>query len=184
MLYNFARLVQPDVIVETGVHTGLSTTYWLMALEANQKGTLYSIDLPCLTPGGQRNADGVWDGSYVKETDETGVVAKRVGLTSRWKLLLGDAKVLLPDLLERLGHISLFYHDSDHSYDHQLWEYRTAWPYIAPGGWLLSDDVNWSPAFSEFSKASGQTSKAWMNRLGVIQKGTPSPSLRAIPGAA
>ena len=183
VLYNFARAAKPDVIVETGVHYGTSSAYWLMALEANQKGTLYSIDLPCLNPEGQVNADGVQDLSSVKEPEETGVVVKRMGLTSRWKLFLGDAKVLLPGLLAKLGHVGFFFHDSDHSYEHQLWEYRTAWPFLAAGGWLMSDDTDWTPAFAEFSRESGQLPKRWLNRLGVVQKGTPTPSLRVLLGS-
>ncbi|MFZ0830128.1 MAG: class I SAM-dependent methyltransferase [Thermoplasmata archaeon] len=178
VLYNFTRLAKPDIIVETGVHFGMSSAYWLMALDANQKGTLYSIDLPCMTPGGQMNADGVPDRSYVAEVDQTGVVVKQMGLTGRWKLQLGDAKELLPALLKDLGHVGFFYHDSDHSHDHQIWEYRTAWPYVARGGWLMSDDVDWTPAFSEFSAEAGQRPKTWLSKLGVLQKGTPTPSLR------
>ncbi|MCI4353676.1 MAG: class I SAM-dependent methyltransferase [Thermoplasmata archaeon] len=179
VLYNFTRIARPDVIVETGVHYGISSAYWLMALEANQKGTLYSIDLPCLTPEGQVNADGVRDLSYVTGVDQTGVVVKRMGLTARWKLLLGDARTLLPGLLADLGRVGFFYHDSDHSYEHQSWEYRTAWPYIAAGGWLMSDDVQWTPAFTEFSQGVGQAPKTWLNQLGVLQKGTLVPSLRS-----
>lgn len=177
VMYNFARFAKPDIIVETGVHFGMSSAYWLMALEANQRGKLYSIDLPCITPGGQLNADGVQDRSYVTTVDQTGIVVKHMGLTGRWILRLGDAKVLLPGLLQEVGHVGFFYHDSDHSHDHQIWEYRTAWPYITDGGWLLSDDVDWTPAFSEFATETGQAPKTWRSKLGVMQKGTPKPSL-------
>jgi hypothetical protein len=178
VMYNLARFAQPEVIVETGVHFGMSSAYWLMALEANQKGTLYSIDLPTLTPGGRLNADGIQDASFVSDVGQTGIVVKRLGLTRRWNLRLGDAKVLLPPLLQELGQIGIFYHDSDHSYNHQLWEYRTAWPHLVPGGWLTSDDIQWTPAFADFARESGQSEKRWLNKFGVIQKGTAHPTLR------
>jgi hypothetical protein len=177
VMFNFARAARPDVIVETGVHFGMSSAYWLLALEANQHGTLYSIDLPTVTPGGQLNADGIQDRSFVSDVGQTGIVVKHLGLTGRWKLRLGDAKVLLPELLGELGPIGFFYHDSDHSYDHQLWEYRTAWPHIVPRGWLMSDDIEWTPAFADFSRETGQSSKRWLERLGVMQKGTTDPCL-------
>jgi hypothetical protein len=32
----------------------------------------------------------------------------------------GDAKLLLPGLIERLDRIDLFFHDSDHTYQHMV----------------------------------------------------------------
>jgi hypothetical protein len=53
-------------------------------------------------------------------------------LKSRWNLLAGDSRRLLPSLLAKLGTIDVFIHDSLHTYDHMLWEYRTAEPYLRP----------------------------------------------------
>lgn len=46
VLYLTVRLIKPETIVETGVSSGSSSAYILRALYDNQKGKLYSIDLP------------------------------------------------------------------------------------------------------------------------------------------
>jgi len=123
--YVMIRLLKPAIIVETGVNAGESSAFILQALEHNQHGKLYSIDLPNidveLYPGGPRQKDGLPPGK------ETGCL-----IPSHLRLLLGDAKDLLPELLPTLPKIDVFIHDSLHSYDHMLFEYRTAWPYIRP----------------------------------------------------
>ena len=72
----------------------------------------------------------------------------------RWTLRLGPSRRLLEPLLRELGEIDVFLHDSDHTYGAQLWEYRTAWPFIRPGGLLISDDVQ-NTAFLEFCDEVG-----------------------------
>jgi len=54
------------------------------------------------------------------------------------------------DLVERLDKVDLFYHDSDHTYDHQLFEYSTVWEKMPRGGILVSDDINGSYACLDF----------------------------------
>ena len=49
LCYLACRLVEPAVVVETGVAYGVSSAYVLRALETNGRGTLHSIDLPPLT---------------------------------------------------------------------------------------------------------------------------------------
>ncbi|MDA7857893.1 class I SAM-dependent methyltransferase [bacterium] len=55
-------------------------------------------------------------------------------------------------LLQRVGEIDIFIHDSEHTYENMLWEYQTAFPFIKPGGILLSDDILCSEAFHDFTK--------------------------------
>lgn len=47
--------------------------------------------------------------------------------------------------------IDLFLHDSLHTYEQMMFEYRVAWPYIRVKGVLLSDDVGCNEAFKKFS---------------------------------
>jgi predicted O-methyltransferase YrrM len=61
--------------------------------------------------------------------------------------------VLVP-LLHKVEPIDLFIHDANHAYSAQLREYRAAWPYLRPGGVLVSDDVG-NPAFVEFAAEVG-----------------------------
>jgi len=44
--YALVRLVQPTLVVETGVCDGFSSRFLLLAMQRNGQGTLHSIDLP------------------------------------------------------------------------------------------------------------------------------------------
>lgn len=165
--YVMTRLLKPDIIVETGVNTGNSSAFILCAMEHNQHGKLYSIDLPNidveLTPGGRRQKDGV------PEDKKTGYMVPD-NLRSRWELLLGDAKDLLPELLPKLPKMDIFIHDSLHSYDHMLFEYRTAWPYLSPNGVLLSDDIDYNDAFPHFISEVQGVPVIFNDKVGALKK--------------
>lgn len=155
--YIHIRLMQPDIVVETGVENGLSSRVILYAMERNGRGVLHSIDLP--NADVEDKASGFRQRSIMPPGRETGWLVP-ASLRSRWHLHLGDAKELLPKLLQSLGTIDIFIHDSLHSYDHMILEFRTAWPYLRGGGLILSDDINANRAFDNIS--------AEMNCRGVI----------------
>ena len=73
-------------------------------------------------------------------------------LKSEWSLIERDAKIALPELLAQVGHVDIFYHDSDHTYIHQMWEYLTVWPYLLKGGVLASDDISFNTAFFDLGQ--------------------------------
>lgn len=138
-LYLLIRLIKPDRVIETGVSAGVSSTYILYALHDNDKGELHSIDLPPDNlPAGKRC------GWAVPES-----------MLSRWNLHIGNSKDLLEPLLDSLQKIDCFIHDSLHTYDHMIWEFRTAWKYLRPQGLLLAHDVGRNKAFSDFMKEKG-----------------------------
>src|SRR5207245_10685715 len=95
-------------------------------------------------------------------------------LRNRWDLHLGDAKDLLPKLLSELDRIDIFIHDSLHTYEHMLFEFRTAWPHLCDGGILLSDDTDWNEAFLEFATAIKCPTVMFNFRVGAIRKPTVS----------
>jgi predicted O-methyltransferase YrrM len=125
--YAIVRLLQPNVVLETGVHDGLSSALILRALSRNQKGRLISIDLPAHDLPSSSVAPG-W-----LVPDE---------LTSRWMLKLGDSRDLLPWLAREYAPIDIFIHDSDHSREFQIFEYRTVKPFLSNPGLLLTDDAD------------------------------------------
>jgi len=161
--YIALRAFKPEVVVETGVANGVSSAYILLALEKNQRGTLYSI--------------GLDDPQFLPAGKPLGWIVPDV-LKPRWNLLIGDSRVLLPSLLSKLGSIDVFIHDSLHTYDHMLWEYRTAFPFLRPGGLLFSDDAAWNSAFPEFCGAV--EAKHWrvLRGVGFLQKNPGALSLR------
>jgi len=135
-LYSLVRLIRPRVVVETGVASGASSAHILRALEDNGEGKLYSIDVPPEDlPAGKTSGWIVPD-----------------SLRNRWSLQIGDSKELLHPLLKELGQIDCFLHDSLHTYEHMLWEFRTVGPHLHPGGLFLAHDVGRHEAFREFMK--------------------------------
>ena len=73
-------------------------------------------------------------------------------LRDPWDLRIGDVKQLLVPLLEEIGKIDFFVHDSMHTYEHMMWEYKRIWPYLRQGGLFLSHDVDANEAFLDFMK--------------------------------
>jgi predicted O-methyltransferase YrrM len=148
LLYALVRGLRPDVVVETGTASGISTTYLLAALTRNGTGRLVSIDLPFVLTGGEELLRPVVPGSSIDPLDSSPLPpGKPPGwaipseLRDRWELRLGDARELLPALLKEVGEIDVFLHDSLHTREHMLFEFETAWPSIRHGGVLASDDI-------------------------------------------
>jgi predicted O-methyltransferase YrrM len=129
-LYRMVRKYRPRLAVETGVFFGRSSTAILAAMDRNGEGHLISMDLPVAVPAG-----------------ETGELVPRA-LRGRWELRLGDSHQLLPQALS--DGVDLFFHDSDHNYEIQTFEYECAWPALRVGGILGSDDTNRSNAWADF----------------------------------
>jgi predicted O-methyltransferase YrrM len=152
-LYLLVRAIRPRSVVETGVNRGASTASILRGLHANGEGHLTSVDLPTTTPEGRVNSDGRRDLSYVPNGG-TGLEVPEY-LRDRWTLLLGSSRDLLPPL----DGYDLFFHDSDHSFENQTFEYATAAKHLAPHGILASDDILWSNAFATASQ--GHRSFTW-----------------------
>lgn len=132
------RILDPRVMVETGVARGFATAVSLRAMEDNGRGHLYSVDLPALQFRG----------------DEVVGQAVPKALRHRWTLRVGPSRSVLPGLVREVAPIDIFLHDADHTYPSQLEEYETAWPYLRSGGVLLSDDVC-NAAFLDFARSVG-----------------------------
>src|SRR5687767_12401824 len=113
-LYVVVRAAKPRVVVETGVASGVSSAHILRALAANGTGALYSIDLP-----------NVQEHSTLPKGRMSGWIVPD-SLRKRRKLYLGDSRELLPELLQDLGNIDMFLHDSDHSYENMTFEFEQA----------------------------------------------------------
>jgi predicted O-methyltransferase YrrM len=131
--YLLCRLIQPSVVVETGVAYGVSSAFILRALEVNGRGTLHSVDLPPL----RREAGRLWG------------IAVPQRLRGRWRFHRGASARVLPRLLGETGTVDLFVHDSLHTLSNMRREFESVWPYLRTGGALLADDVERNRAFGE-----------------------------------
>lgn len=138
-IYAISRLSRPNVVVETGVAAGYSSAFILQALRDNDLGHLYSIDI------GKREFDDV-----TLPTDrEIGWLVPHT-LRRRWTLNIGSSSEKLKPLLDRLGEINLFYHDSEHSYENMMFEFETAWEHLSTPGIILADNADWNKSFRDF----------------------------------
>jgi predicted O-methyltransferase YrrM len=153
--YAAVRALKPNCVVETGVANGVSSSYLLLALQKNGRGRLHSVGLadPVFLPAGK----------------ELGWLVPP-WLRSSWQIHPGDARDILPTLFAQLGNIDVFIHDSLHTYEHMLWEFETAYPYLAPGGLLFSDDALWNDAFHDFARKAGAQEARILRGVGFLRK--------------
>lgn len=138
LTYACARLLRPDVVVETGVANGYTTGAILAALDENDKGTLLSFDLPHLHPDAEESVGAAVDPA----------------LQARWTLHMGPAAPTLRRVLPGCPPVDIVVQDAAHTVRGQLAEYRAAWPFLKSGGLLISDDVG--PGFVAFAADVGQ----------------------------
>ena len=148
-LYAITRAVLPTNVVETGVLYGHSSAAILAALEDTGNGKLISIDIPV-----EQHQTIVVGQQYV----QVGLTSNKVSvgcavpfpLRSRWSLRLGNSLELLPKIFDELGPVSMFIHDSLHTYDHMMAEFRLGYDAMEPGGILVSDDIDYNSAWFDF----------------------------------
>jgi predicted O-methyltransferase YrrM len=145
LLYTAIRVLEPEMVVETGTFAGTFSAFSLAALRDNGRGRLISHDLPAYEP--IPNATDV----ALPPGREPGWIIPDE-LRDRLELVLGDARQTLPRTLRRVGGIDLFLHDSLHTTRHMLFEFRVAWAHLRPGGLLLSDDAFWNGAWWWFTR--------------------------------
>lgn len=161
LLWVLVRSRKPQTIVETGVCNGLSSAVLLEALDRNGSGQLISVDLPEFTDP-DLNTCEFWDGkggAAIPASKEVGWLV-REDLRTSWRLELGPCRELLPPILSKSSQLDIFIHDSEHSYENQLFEFRSGFKALRPGGVLVATDITWSKAFDHFwSEIKGSGAK-------------------------
>jgi predicted O-methyltransferase YrrM len=142
--------------VETGVANGVSSSYLLLALHKNGgSGRLHSI--------------GLDDPAFLPPGDKPGWLVPD-WLREGWRLHIGDARQILPSLLSRLGTVDVFIHDSLHTYEHMIWEFETAHPFVRSGGLIFSDDALWNNAFQDFARKFREPDARIIRGVGFLRK--------------
>ena len=175
LLYCLVRQIKPEVVIETGICSGRSSSSILEAMKDNNRGTLYSIDLPRMFAGGGtsmvKSSDGTkeYHSTLAEDADEPGWLVP-AHLKKNWQKILGDSNVELPKLVSTLSKIDIFYHDSDHTYETMTNEMTTAWPKIPNGGIMIVDDANCTSAYQEFKENHTHEQEHLYSGFGVIKK--------------
>jgi predicted O-methyltransferase YrrM len=152
-LYWLVRQLNPKMIVQTGVSNGLSSAFMVLALAKNGAGgRLRAIDLPAVfdprNPGW--TVKGNVYGVVIPEGKGSGWLVPDA-YRDRFEVWTGDAKDLMPKLVDEVDSIDLIYHDSDHTYDHMMFEFREAKRKLNAGGLVVADDVSWNASVWDFA---------------------------------
>lgn len=172
ILYGLCRALKPQVVIETGVAAGISTSFIGAAMAENGAGMHYSIELPPsdVNPNRKRHEDG---GEFAWPKGGVGWAIPdqvRASLAERHRLILEDVRIALPRLLDRVGPVDLFFHDDLHTPAQMRWQFRLVWPRIAPGGVLAADDAN--IGWIDFCREFGLSRRMFSNvqRLTAVRK--------------
>jgi predicted O-methyltransferase YrrM len=152
-LYWAVRHAKPKTIVQTGVSNGLSTAFMMLALAKNgPEGRLHAIDLPHIFDPAQPfwTQQGTVYGVVIPQNESSGWMVPDI-YRDRLHVEIGDAKTLLPPLIDRLETIDIFFHDSDHTYNHMSFEFDQAMRKLAPNGVIIADDISWNASLWDFA---------------------------------
>jgi len=128
--------LQPEIVIETGVGHGVSSRIILEALQQNDRGHLWSIDLPHFFER-QLHAQ---TGAAVTDADRI-----------RWSYVEGSSQQRLPPLIAEVGHVEVFVHDSLHTAKNTIFEMDQAASVLSPGGVMLVDDIATHEGFARFA---------------------------------
>lgn len=127
----------PAAVVETGVAHGVTTRIVLEALRREDRGHLWSVDLPF-----------PFDHRLHGET----AVAVPEACRDRWTYVEGTSRKRLPDVVRVAGQVNVFVHDSLHTARNTLFEMEQVARAMPVGGVMLVDDIKSHAGFSAFAK--------------------------------
>jgi hypothetical protein len=136
-LYALVRLAKPANVIESGVSSGVSTTFLLLGIKSNGRGILHSIDLPVERRGGKGNESwaippGLISGWAVPPRLKRG-----------WDLRLGRSEDLLKPLLAETGVLGFYCHDSPVDARHFEFEMDAIRGHLRPGSLVVADNTEW-----------------------------------------
>jgi hypothetical protein len=128
---------RPSVVVETGVARGVTSRIVIEALYRNDRGHLWSIDLPH---------------PFEKDLHTQIGAAVSSSRRGRWSYVEGSSRRRLPSLLRSLAQVDLFIHDSLHTARNTRFEMEQTLHALAPGGIMIVDDISTHQAFADFTR--------------------------------
>lgn len=168
-LYWLVRLTKPRRIVQCGAFNGRSSALMMLALVRNgPEGTLSIIDNP-----------PVFDPSNPEWTIEGKIYSAVVpaGRMSGWmvpdqyrdrmKVWNGDARSLLPKVVDDLESVDLFYYASDHTHQEMTAAFEEAKRKLGRGGVIVAVDVAWNASLWDFAERFGAPSYTFKGAIGV-----------------
>jgi len=152
------------------VCNGLSAAFMMLALVKNgPEGRLRVIDLPpVFDPDDPAwTVAGTVYGVVIPEGKTSGWLVPDA-YRDRFEVWNGDAKDLLPKMVDEVDSIDFLFHDSDHTYDHMMFEFRQVKRKLTKGGLLVSDDVSWNASVWDFADEFRVPSYNFRGTIGVV----------------
>ncbi len=140
LLHQCTIQLKPDGVIETGVAYGWSSFAILAALDLNDNGRLVSIDFPQLGTSGRSVGAAIPD-----------------SLKTRWSLLVGADRAMLPEAIASIKTLNLCHYDSDKSIAGRVFAYPLLWEALKQDGLLISDDIGDNLEFIRFSQRVNRT---------------------------
>ena len=135
LIYFLVRYYRPEKIIETGVAAGCSSETILQAIKKNNKGFLYSSDLPYF----KINKPEKFIGSVVSSE-----------LKNLWKLDIRGDHHALDEFIHICSKIDFFHYDSDKSFSGRDFVMRKINKHFNPNATLIMDDINDNLFFKNF----------------------------------
>ncbi|MCO6482083.1 MAG: class I SAM-dependent methyltransferase [Flavobacteriales bacterium] len=129
-LYKLVRFLKPDVILELGTNTGISSAYMASALRRNGNGRLVTLDA---SPYRQKIARTVHQGLNLANVE----------------YVTGLFTDTLASVLDELKRVDLAFIDGHHQYQPTLDYFALIEPYCAPDGVCMFDDIRWSAGMEQ-----------------------------------
>lgn len=168
--YILIKKYKPKLIIETGSNIGFSSTFIALGIkENNNNSKFYTMDV---------SSDFFWQKTQLIQFNKNLDFANQ-GISALFMVpsdlkenityLSGDSRRILPELLKEDSQIDIFFHDSEHSYHHMLWECNTILPHLKEGGFLFIHDVGLNLAALNDIGGNLETILLGDN-LGVIRK--------------
>ena len=147
-LFALVRLSRPQSLVESGVASGVSSTFLLLGIKANSAGILHSIDFPIFRKGGRGNE------SWAIPQGMSSGWAVPTKLRSRWDLRQGRSEDLLKPLLKEIGTLDLYCHDSPVDVMHFEFEMESIRKHLKTGSLVVADNTD-RKVFDEAARSVG-----------------------------
>ena len=145
LLYFLVRYHRPARIVETGVAAGYSSFSILTALKDNDRGHLWSSDLPYLKHDAPERDIGILVPDNLRE---------------RWSLFIKGDRDNLAEIVQQCGSVDLVSYDSDKSYHGRTFAMGILEPRLVSNGVVLMDDIQDNFFFRDYF-VDGESERNW-----------------------
>jgi len=147
-LFALVRLSRPQNLVESGVASGVSSTFLLLGIKTNSAGALHSIDFPVIRKEKRGNE------SWAIPQGMSSGWAVPMKLRNRWDLRQGRSEDLLRPLLEEIGTLDFYCHDSPVDIRHFEFEMKSIRKHLKPGSLVVADNTD-KKVFDETARSVG-----------------------------